>query len=440
MPAALETPPASTSPAVTPPPAQVPASSVPPPVEVTPAKPGSAKSRLFGDLQKFADTKSGTPSTPPASTPPATPPAKPNETPPGETKPPGTETKPGEDGTKPPGTETPPAEKPGEKPAEGKKGEKVSPWKLVDEHKAARLAAETELAKLRALVPDPAKVEAETNRLKAAETKAADLEKVLAFLDYERSEEYKTKHVVPYEAQWKKIIAELPQIQVKVPGSDQVREATPNDILELMNLPVGEAQSLADAAFGNLSDRVMAWRDKLRDMFDAQQDALKVAKDNAATWKKEQAGKIKEATDAVTKFVSETWTASNEAIKKDPKHSQWLNPVEGDEEINSRLTKGFAMADEAFTADPNAPGLKPEERARAVRLHSALRNRAAAYGRLVLEVTRLTKKLEEVTKERDGYKTSQPPRTPTPPGQAAPGELKGLARVQADLQKIARPG
>jgi hypothetical protein len=72
-------------------------------------------------------------------------------------------------------------------------------------------------------------------------------------------------------------------------------------------------------------------------------------------------------------------------------------------------------------------------------LHSAVYNRAAAYNRLLLENTRLTAKLTDVQKKLDGYKGSEPPRAPTPAGQAPPGEPKGKARLMAELQKIAKP-
>jgi hypothetical protein len=394
---------------------------VPPPVEVKPPKPGSAKEKLFGDLQKFADKKAGAAPEPE--------PAKAQEP---AAKTPEPEPKAGEP-TPPPAPEPP-------KPAEGKKAEKVSPWKLVDEHKAARTAAEAELAKLRALVPDPAKAEADATRLKNAEAKAVELEKVLSFIDYQQSEEFKTKHEEPYVSAWKKIAAELPQIQLKVPGTQQIREATPQDILQLMDMPVGEAQAVAEEAFGNLADRVMAWRDKLKDLFDSRNEALKVAKENSAKWKTEQAQKFQQATETIGKFVNDVWTHVQAEALKDPTHGKWLAEVKGDDEINAKLKRGVELADEAFKLDPRDPGLTPEQRAYAVRAHSALRNKAAAYPRLMLELKRLTQKLEEVTKERDGYKNSTPPRTPAPPGQAPVGELKGMARVQAALEKIAKSG
>lgn len=431
MPAAPEAPPVSPGPSATPPiPAQLPSTSVPPSVSPgPPPKPGSAKAAVLADLEKFA-AKKGVQAPPDPAAPPA---------PKGGDEPP----KPGDQPPKP--GDEPPAPKPGDQPpppappADPKDKKGTNPWKLVDELKLARTAAETKLAELQKLVPDPAAVQQQIQRLEAAEKKAVELEKIIAFNDYQQSQEFKEKYVQPYEDAWKKYAKDLTQIRVKVPGTEEVRQATPDDLLQLVNLPLGEAQAVAQEAFGPLAERVMSMRDKLRDLFDAQGEALAKAKENGTQWKKEQAEKFQSAQKELRETVGKIWTTENQNILKDPVHGKWLTPVEGDEEVNTRLQRGFALSEEAFKLDPFDPKLSPDQRARAAKLHSALYNRAAAYSRLVLENSRLAKKLDEVTKERDGFKNSQPPRTPTPPGQNPPGELSGKARLQAELQKIAKP-
>jgi hypothetical protein len=382
-------------------------------------------------LEKFIARKAG--QAPPPEPPAPDPKAGDQPPKPGDQQPP----KPGD---QPPPPEPKPGDQPPAPPADPKadKG-KTNPWKLVDEHKAARAAAETRLAELQKLVPDPAAVAENQKKFEAATAKVAELEKILGFIDYQQTTEFKEKYVQPYEEAWKKVAKDLTGIQVKIPGTDQVRPATAEDMLQLMNLPVGEAQAVADEAFGKLSDRVMAWRDKLRDLFDAQGEALAKAKENGDKWKKENTEKFQNAQKQLSEAVGKIWTTENANILKDPVHGKWLTPVEGDAEINTRLEKGFALSKEAFELNPFDPTLTPEQRTRAAKLHSALFNRSAAYSRLVLENSRLVKKLEEVTKERDGFKNSQPPRTPTPPGQAPPGELTGKARLAAELQKIAKP-
>jgi hypothetical protein len=382
---------------------------------------------MLESLEKFAVEKgvtappapgqTATTATAPA---PAEPP-KPADTPPAETPKP---------------DDTPPAPAPAPEPKD--KG-KVNPWKLVDEHKAARAAAESRLAELQKLVPDPAAVAESKTRLESAEAKVKALEQTLGFLDYQQTEEFKTKHVLPYEAAWQKAAKELAQIQVKIPGTDQIRQATAEDLLTLVNMNVGEAQAIAQESFGPLAERMMAWRDKIRDLFDSQQDALKAAKENGDKWKKDQIERVTNTTKALGERIGKVFMDSNAAILKEPNHGKWLSKVEGDEELNATLDRGFAISKEAFELNPFDPDLTPEQQQRGARLHSAVYNRAAAYNRLLLENTRLGKKLEEAMKKLDAYKVSEPSRAPTPAGQSPPGELRGKARLQAALEKIAKP-
>ncbi len=58
----------------------------------------------------------------------------------------------------------------------------------------------------------------------------------------------------------------------------------------------------------------------------------------------------------------------------------------GDEEGNASLEKGYKIVDEAFAINPLDPKLTSEQRAAAVKKHAVVRNRAAAFGRLTLQV------------------------------------------------------
>lgn len=430
MPASLEAPPAAPAAPAAPAggPGQVSAATIAPPVEPAPtARAGSAKSKMFDDLGKFVEKH------PPKDSPQGTPTAPDAGAKPGEQPDPGVSPQAG----KPAEGSTPPAGPPPEAGKEGKAG-KVSPWKLVDEHKAARAAAEAKLAELQKLVPDPSSLEKQSKDLEAARARLAELEKTISYLDYSQSSDFQEKYAKPLQDAWQRVIGELGEIQVKIPGTDQIRQAKPDDLLQLMQLPLGEARALANAAFGDFADDVMNWRGKLRELSNAQSEALKNAKEQAVNWKKSQEETSKSTVTAINKFVTEIWSKGREEVLAHPEHSKWLKPVEGDAEVNSRLEKGFKLADEAFALNPTDPKLTPEQRVKAVRLHSALYHRAAAYGRLVHEVTKLQKQLSEVTKERDGLKGSAPPMSPGPSGQGTPVAPKGMAALQAALTKIAK--
>ena len=118
----------------------------------------------------------------------------------------------------------------------------------------------------------------------------------------------------------------------------------------------------------------------------------------------------------------------------------WPNftPVDGDQEGNQRLAKGFELADRAFSENPlNAKD--GEERKAIVARHAAVRNRAAAFGRLVLMNTKAEARIAELTSELAKYKGSEPPAggaTPAPKTNGQPTSAMG--RMMSELEKRAK--
>jgi hypothetical protein len=111
--------------------------------------------------------------------------------------------------------------------------------------------------------------------------------------------------------------------------------------------------------------------------------------------------------------------------------------VEGDEEANTRLKKGFEIADKAFSVNPLDPKLTPDQRQQIVQLHSAVRNRAAAFGRLVYQLEKSDATIAELKAALDKFKEAQPgagePRDTTAPN----GSTSARGSVLEALRKIA---
>jgi hypothetical protein len=84
------------------------------------------------------------------------------------------------------------------------------------------------------------------------------------------------------------------------------------------------------------------------------------------------------------------------------KYPQFFAPIPGDDEGNAILARGFRDADLGFF---NANDLPDERR---VALHSAIRNRAAAFGRLVHQLKSKDTKIAELQKELEEIKGSTP--------------------------------
>lgn len=378
----------------TPPPSSSPSISVTPaaidkgPVSAAP-RTGSAKERMFNDLRKKAGADEVTP---PVTPPVTSPKIEADKAPEWEGEPPPVD----EDGK----VTTPPV-------VPDKKG-KVSPWKLVDEHKAARLKAETELSELRKTLPDPIKFKEVEERAKTLEARAKELEDEIRFTNFSKSQEFKEKYQKPYEESWKRWMGELGELVIQDAASGEERPLTPSDILDLVNMPLQKAREQADAQFGSFANDVMLARKEIRGLYENQNKALAEAKTSGAERETKMQQAARESHEVLSKEITTHWTKANEMAKADEKFGKFFTPIEGDTEGNTRLTKGFEIADKAFSVNPLNPNLTSGQREQVVQLHSAVRNRAAAFGRLSYQNDKLSAELAALKEEFGKFKSLQP--------------------------------
>ena len=320
--------------------------------------------------------------------------------------------------------------------SEPTKGKKLSPWKLVDEHKAARLKAETEIAELRKSMAPPEKVKEIEEKYAAVEKRARELEDHMRFVDYSKSAEFQEKYQKPYEQAWQRWMSDLGELTVS-DASGGERPIAATDLLELVNLPLQKARESAETTFGAFADDVMSARKEIRSLFDQQQRALTEAKTAGAERMKQQQQAWQQQQDNLRKEITTTWQESNKSAMEDPNYGKFLKPIEGDDEGNQRLQKGYEMADRAFAVNPSTPGLTPQQRAEIVRLHAAIRNRAAGFGRLAYQNQKLEAKLAELTATLNKYRSAEPGLTESRHEQSGGGGGTAMERMQAELRKRA---
>ena len=382
------------------------------------------------DLAK--QVNKGAPQTPPAATEPKD--GKPPVTPPNPA-----------DG-KPPTAAADPNQQ--QQPQDGKpqpgKGKQRGPWQLVDDYKARALKAETELADVRkrALPEDEWKKTQE--RLTNAEKRAQEYEDHLRYSDYSKSEEFQTKYQKPYEKAWAAMINNLGELTITDPQTNAVRPFEAKDMLALLNLRLPEARRMADELYGPLADDVMAHRKTIQELYDQQQAALEDAKKNGAEREKTRAAETAKHREKEMTVARDSFDQANKAVLEHPEHGVNFKHVEGDDELNTALDKGYAFAQQAFGEGLiMQPGLSLEQRATAAKRHAALINRAAAYGRLHLENKRKAARIAKLEKELAEFRGSvpgggQPTSAAGAPNGAASG---GTARqeVYGELYKLAKP-
>lgn len=409
---------------------------VPPPVQpstptVKPPFESKSKKEFFDKLKARSGPQANTPEPPKTDeTTPAT--AKPGseETP---------ETTPGEDEEAEQNSpETP--EKPGETPTtpEAKTAKaKVNPWKLVDEWKSKAATLEKDLLETKKLIPDEVGRKTEVERLTRAEQRAKELEEEIRYVNYAKSEEFKEKFDQPYQDAFKLAMGDLAEISIQT-ESGEPRPATPQDLLEIVNLPLGKAKERATELFGEFAEEAMAHRKDVRRLWENRVKALDAARKVAVEREQQMVEQHQAMAAEMQKFIMENWQKANEAVKTDPDHAEFFKEVEGDEERNGILAKGYEFADQALQGNPMDPRLKPEDRATIIKRHAALRNRAAAYGTLKHLLAKERAEKAAIMEKLKQYEASTPTTDGTPktttngtPSRATDqvfGKLRALAR------------
>lgn len=284
---------------------------------------------------------------------------------------------------------------------------------------------QTELKAARSAPADDPEKKVLLEKFNASEKRRQDLEKEISFVAYHKSAEFVEKYQRPYEEAWHKAVAELSELTVEAEDGTS-RRATAQDLIALANMPLGDARKLANQMFGDAADDVMAHRRKVRELSDAQNKALADAQKNAdARDKERQTQSLQERQKMAT-----LWQSENKAwVEKFPR---WFGKEDGDAEGNALLDRGYAMADAAFSSNGDTT---PEQR---VKLHAAMRNRAAAFGKIALRLKQAKTRIKELEQSLADYEASEPKSGEG--GRDTPGKLPAdpYSEAVSELDRLGR--
>jgi len=315
---------------------------------------------------------------------------------------------------------------------------KTNPWKVIDEHKKARAQLEAENADLRKQITDPEARKKEYERLSGVEKRNQELEEQIRFVDYSKSKEFQEKYQVPYEQAWTRAMSELKELTIEDPDGN-ARQMAPQDLLELVNMPLKQARERADELYGASANEVMAYRKEIRGLYENQTIALdKAKKDGSEKFTRDQEQRQVQMK-SVQEETGKYWEEYNKAILDNEVTGKYFKPVDGNEEINNRLEAGFKFVDETMAINPLNPKLTPEQRKEAVRRHASLRSRAAAFGRLRHELETALKELGASNKKLGEFEETVPDFGAGDPNAGAPlptGNRMGT--LMQGLRKIAK--
>ncbi len=189
--------------------------------------------------------------------------------------------------------------------------------------------------------------------------------------------------------------------------------------------------------FGHNAARITVLRDKVLDLHGQMRAAVEDYRKQAG----QRETQVKEFMGKQQKEISERWHAANaHAAEKWP---QYFAPDAADPKGNELLAQGTRLTDLAFgVLDPSEFSKLPQDiQAKMVNgqlppaektlLHSAIRNRAAAYSRLIYKLTQAEAAIKERDEKLAGFEQSEPSRGQT--RKVEQTTKKGVASTMAEI-------
>jgi hypothetical protein len=379
----------------------------PPAAPAAPAKPPEPAKPSFRSLDDdLADFAKGDPPAAPAKPKPPKPPEEPK--PPEDPKPPEPPEKPseGEDDDYLLGPQAKPKEPP--KPPEEPAGAPLKAPELRAAYaKVKQRLPETE-KELQTLKSGGKPVEEEEKKtylseIEGLKKKLEDADSTIKAVAYERSQEYQDKYEKPFADAWNKGVTQIQRFNVQDQDGN-TRKGTSEDFATIMRIPDDEqAAVMAQEMFGTNAFYVLSRREDIIKLHGKRVQALEEFQTNLGERQKAEMDKLKahnqEQEERRIKAQTLFKKFNTEAAEKYP---EFFAPVDGDEEGNKLLAKGYQDADLAFSAAQDMPFEKR------VRLHAAIRNRAAAFSRLVHQLKGKDSEIEALKAELEDIKGSTP--------------------------------
>jgi hypothetical protein len=263
-------------------------------------------------------------------------------------------------------------------------------------------ALEKQLAESKAKPVDDTERKTYTEQIAGLNKKLEDAMGSLKFADYESSEEYTTKYEAPFVEAWNDGVQQVTGLSVVT--DEGTRKGTPEDFQAIMRESDNErAATMATEMFGSNAFYVLASRRELVKLNNARVKAVGEFKSGLSERLKTEAEKAeKTKTEFESQRIQRITTFKKLNDEAATKYPDLFAPLEGDDEGNKILEKGFKDADLAFQG---ANGLSSDQ---VVRLHSAVRNRAAGFGRLTYRLKQRDSRIAELEKELAEIRGSAP--------------------------------
>lgn len=247
-------------------------------------------------------------------------------------------------------------------------------------------------------------------RIEEYNKRVADYETKLQFTDFTKSQAYKDQFEKPFVESWKTGQARAASMKVVERKSDegemlqQSRQGTIKDFDDIMAITEDDlAAEKATELFGNKASIILHHREKIRDIQGREQTAVQEYREKGQAWEKERREATEKHNKEYTGMVDKFQKA---AIEKYP---ALFKPDESDPKGNELLQRGTHLLERVLkNGAPVADGeqqMTGEEFAIAV---AAVRNKAMGFDRVAYLASTRGKRIKELEKELEQFKSSRP--------------------------------
>lgn len=246
--------------------------------------------------------------------------------------------------------------------------------------------------------------------------------KVIKTVAYEQTDEYKQKYEQPFVDAWEESVNTTARLTVQ-DEEGNTRKGTAADFERIMAITDDEqAATLAQEMFGQNAFFILSQRRDLLRLNHQRVRALEQYRSNFTERQKAEAENAKKQAEEIeAQRIKNTVLFKRLNAQAAEKHPEIFAPIDGDDEGNALLARGYEDADLMF-GGANLPNDKR------VALDSAIRNRAAAFFRLVHQLRSKDAQIDQLQKELDEIKGSTPG-----DGQVSRDEgAQGKRRLSAD--------
>ncbi len=257
--------------------------------------------------------------------------------------------------------------------------------------------------------------------------RVAEYEQELQFTNFTKSQFYKDNFQKPYYESWKAGQARAASMNVVERKDDtdgtvlqQGRKGTTDDFDSIMRISEDDvAAEKAAELFGPVKAAIILHhREKIREIQGREEAAVNEYREKGTEWEKQRREQSEKHQKEYVGMVEKFRTAAVE------KYPQFFKPDPEDPKATKFLESGTHLLERVLrNGAPVADGEQPmtgEELAIAV---AAVRNKAAGFDRVAYKATTLAKRVKELEKELEQFKSSRP----------GNGSGNGRAAVEGEL-------